>query len=89
MSIRAFCREEGVSEFSFYRWRKRLGKDERGVLRFASVELVDSVFEERAGEESGSGVELVLRGGRVVRVSPGFDTETFRRVLSELEGMGC
>ena len=78
-----------MSEFSFYRWRKRLGEEEREVPRFASVELVDSGFEERDGEEAGSGVEVVLRGGGVVRVSPGFDAETFRRVLTELEEMGC
>ena len=88
-SVRSFCREEGVSEFSFYRWRKRFGAEEREGSRFAAVELVESRGLEGSGEGSANGVEVVLREGRVVRVSRGFDAETFRRVLMELEGMGC
>ena len=89
ISIRAFCREEGVSEFSFYRWRKRFGAEEREGPRFVAVELVDSKVLEGTGEGSASGVELVLASGQVVRVFRGFDKETLCRVVEVLEGMGC
>lgn len=36
LSVRAFCRREGISEPSFYAWRKEIGK--RDVVRDASQE---------------------------------------------------
>lgn len=35
------------------------------------------------------GVEVVLCGGRVVRVSPGFAAETLHAVVAVLEGLPC
>jgi transposase len=36
ISVKQFCKEQGVSEYSFYAWRKRL--QESGPVRFALVE---------------------------------------------------
>ena len=36
MSVKQFCKEQGLTEYSFYAWRKRL--QERGPVRFALVE---------------------------------------------------
>ena len=36
MSVKQFCKEQGLTEYSFYAWRKRL--QEKGPARFALVE---------------------------------------------------
>ena len=36
ISVKQFCKEQGLTEYSFYAWRKRL--QERGPVRFALVE---------------------------------------------------
>jgi hypothetical protein len=36
MSVKQFCKEQGLTEYSFYAWRKRLR--EQGPVRFALVE---------------------------------------------------
>jgi hypothetical protein len=42
------------------------------------------------GLPTGAGtLDVVLAGGRVVRVTPGFDTATLRQVLAVLEERPC
>ncbi len=36
MSVKQFCKEQGLTEYSFYAWRKRL--QEKEPVRFALVE---------------------------------------------------
>lgn len=72
-SIRAFCREEGLSEPSFYAWRKRL-RSENHPVRFALVETKPA---ERAAP-----IELMLASGDRLRVPA--DAATLRMVLSVL-----
>jgi hypothetical protein len=38
---------------------------------------------------SGHAIEVVLRCGRRIRVSPEFDAKTLSRVLAVLEGLSC
>ena len=43
LSVRAFCEREGVSEPSFYAWRKRLrDRDEAGQPRFGCQQIVET-----------------------------------------------
>ena len=78
MSVKQFCKEQGLTECSFYAWRKRLGKSE--PVRFA---LVDRGA---AGRESltDMSLELVLSTGERLRISAGVDTTTLRTVLEAL-----
>ncbi len=40
-SVREFCRQEGVSEASFYQWRKKLGRHSEAVKQdFLPVKIV-------------------------------------------------
>jgi hypothetical protein len=38
------------------------------------------------GRGAQASIDIVLRGGRVVRVEPGFDEDTLRRVIAIIEG---
>src|SRR3954466_15231814 len=64
ISVKQFCKEQGLTEYSFYAWRKRL--QERGPVRFALVER--SARQEHTVEAA---LELVLATGERLRISTG------------------
>src|SRR5205085_590594 len=78
MSVKQFCREQGLTECSFYAWRKRL--QERGPVRFALVER----SARRQDRTTEAVLELVLASGARLRISSGVDAATLRIVLDAL-----
>ena len=78
LSVKQFCREQGLTEYSFYTWRKRL--QESGPVRFAVVER-SARRQERTAEAA---LELVLATGERLRIGPGVDITTLRTVLDVL-----
>ncbi|MGA3327811.1 MAG: hypothetical protein ABSF45_25405 [Terriglobia bacterium] len=92
ISIREFCRQRRLKESQFYWWQRRLkaGRGE-GVRRrtggqggVASFALVS----DEAGATD-AGIELVLGGGRRLRIRRGVDEATLRVVLAALEPPRC
>jgi hypothetical protein len=80
VSVKQFCKEQGVTECSFYAWRKRL--QESGPMRFALVER-SARRQERAAEPV---LELMLATGERLRIGAGVDSATLRTVLEALRG---
>ncbi len=95
-TIRAFCEREGLSQPSFYQWRRELsrrdrasmtrrgaavpGATRRGAATFVPIQVVPEV----------ALIEIALPGGVVVRVRAGADAATLRQVLAALvEGGPC
>ena len=74
-NITTFCHERGVSDVSFYTWRKRL-KNET-PMKFALVEPTSTA-------RVGSGVELALATGERLHIARGVDASTLRMVLAIL-----
>lgn len=92
LSAAAYCRRHGLNPKSFYRWRRILAEGARdsagpGVPDDAARPLFAEVRVSQAPPAS-PGVEVLLAGGRVIRVTPGFDAPTLCRVVSALEGNG-
>jgi len=86
LSVRAFCAEHGLAEPSFYHWRRTLAERVTPAPAFVPVQVVAK--EPQPGP--GGAVELVLDGGRVLRLGPGFDAATVQRLLTLLEeGRPC
>ena len=56
-SVRAYCRQRGYKEHSFYMWRQRLRKP--GEMRFALVDTNNTVP---------TMMEVVLAGGEKLRI---------------------
>jgi len=91
VSIREFCRRRRLKESQFYWWQRRLrrGRQEGRMSKPggnggpASFALVS----EEPGKEAG--IELVLGGGRRLRIPKGVDEETLRSVLAALGPSGC
>jgi transposase len=88
LSIREFCRQRKLHESQFYWWQRHLATKPAppptkpaGAASFALV-----------GGEAGAaeaGIELVLGGGRRLRIAKGVDEATLRSVLAALDEPGC
>ena len=77
LTVKRFCQQQGVSQHSFYSWRKRL-RAHSPALRFALVEPVP------AHPTAQPVVELVLGSGERLRIGAGVDAATIRAVLQAL-----
>ena len=87
LSIRQFCKDEGLSEPQFYQWRKKLtggsmtpdDHDEPKPPKFIEVAIPKS---------NHIVVELLLTSGNIVRIPSGTDNATLSNVLSALREAG-
>jgi hypothetical protein len=71
---RPFCRKRGISQWSFYKWRRRLRQAD--PVEFAVLGTVPTV-----AATSDFTLELMLRNGERLRISSGVDAVTLRLVL--------
>jgi hypothetical protein len=76
-TVKQFCKEHGLTEYSFYAWRKRL--QEKGPV-FALVER----SARRQNRPTEAVLELVLATGERLRIGAGVDATTLRTVLDAL-----
>jgi transposase-like protein len=84
-SVRAYCQQYGLIEANFHAWRRTLATRDAAALPFAAVGVLpEAVLGVPAVAVSGA-VELVLANRRVLRIDPGFDEATLRRLLPLLE----
>src|SRR5262249_15408757 len=72
-SVRAFCRESGAKEHSFYMWRQKLRR--QAPVRFALVERTGAGTRE-------SPIEVVLANGIKLKIGCGVNAATLRTVLA-------
>ena len=78
ISVKQFCKEQGLTEYSFYAWRKRLQANE--PVRFALVER-RAIQQDRTVEAT---LELVFATGERLRIGAGVDTAMLRIVVEAL-----
>jgi len=94
LSVRAFCRREGLTEPNFYAWRRtiahrdaegerlrpaaRTAKRKRQLAAFVPVVL-------REGSPREAGIVLELAQGRRLRLPEGFAVERLAQLLRALE----
>lgn len=90
ISILEFCRQRGLQKSQFYWWRRRLkarrpqrilGKQNKRQASFALVSDKPGMMD--------AGIELVLEGGRRLRISKGVDEITLRTVLAAMGSNEC
>jgi hypothetical protein len=70
-SVRVFCRDRSLGEYSFYTWRRRLRKER--PVSFALVETARS---------AGAMIEFVLTSGDRLRIAA--EADTLRTVMGVL-----
>ncbi len=83
LGVRAFCARHGLPTASFYHWRRVLDRRAAEQTTFVPVQIVADAVPVLTGN-----LEVVLADGRAVRVAPGFDAATLRRLPAVLEGEG-
>jgi hypothetical protein len=81
LSVREFCARHGMATANFYNWRRVLERRAAERAAFVPVQVVADAVPAQA-----STLEVVLTDGRAVRVAPGFDAATLRRLLAVLQG---
>ena len=104
LSIKAYCRREGLEPRNFHRWRQVLARRDRAL---SSAQMVSrpALVTEPAGSSaflpvrvvqdaaepmaSTTPIEIVLRSGPTIRVTRGFDPQALDSVLSVLEARRC
>jgi hypothetical protein len=83
LPVRQFCKLEGLSEPSFYSWRKKLtvqdSKDTSEPSAFIEVAMP---------QNNRVAVELVLPSGNTLRIPFGVDPATLRTVLLAVRAVG-
>jgi transposase-like protein len=75
LSVKQFCKEQGLTEGSFYAWRKQLRNTQ--PVRFALVER-------RAEGQTEATLELVFTTGERLRIGSGVEVATLRTVIAAL-----
>jgi hypothetical protein len=84
LSVRAFCAARGLSEPSFYAWRRTLAQRDAAAVPLVPVTVTPEPTPASA-DEPAAALELVLDAGRRLRIGPGFDGPTLARLLAILE----
>jgi hypothetical protein len=79
LSVRAFCAHHDLAQPNFYAWRREIRQRDAAAGTFVPVRVVPD------DEPSPSPFEVVLPGGRTLRVPPGFDAAALRQLLAVLE----
>ena len=79
-SRRRYCKDAGLSYWTFREWQKRQLKGAEGEAGLVRVprEIIPG------GAAFGSGIEIELPGSIIIRVGRGFDAELLRNVVREL-----
>jgi len=96
-SVRAFCARYGLTQASFYFWRRVLrergllheqpARSQRAASAPPSTAFVKLTLD--AAAPSTTAVELVLNDRRRLRVHPGFDPATLLQLVRLLEEPSC
>jgi len=91
ISIREYCRRHRLKESQFYWWQRRvrLGRGAGGPQPRVNGQAASFALVSEEGGAMDAGVELVLSGGRRLRITKGVDEVTLRTVLAALEPAGC
>jgi transposase-like protein len=100
LSVREYCQRRGLSEPSFYAWRRLLRQ--RGLLDEAATDEVPALpagpaaatpafvkVTVKAANLEGPAIDVVLGAERIVRVRAGFDPDLLRQLLRLLEEPSC
>lgn len=84
LSVRQFCKQEGLSQPSFYAWRKRLRPTGAPEAVPSSAARSSEFIEVTMPSDVPCALELALSSGHVLRIHRGADSQTLTYVLSAL-----
>ncbi|HEU19624.1 MAG TPA: hypothetical protein ENO00_09685 [Deltaproteobacteria bacterium] len=83
LSVRQFCSQEGLSEPSFYAWRKRLTQPQTSDIE--QEEQPSPFIQVSMPNAKSGGVELILASGHTLLIHSDVDSQVLTGVLSALK----
>jgi hypothetical protein len=99
LTVRDFCATKAVSEASFYSWKREIARRDQQeaerreipsrTARPGASALPAFVPVTLAPAPAAASLEVVLAGGRLLRVRGGFDSVVLRQLLAVLEAPSC
>ena len=84
ISVSKFCKDEGLSEGSFYNWRKKLAKGGKSEAAKQKEQSSSAFIEVSIPSEKPGCLELVLVSGNILRINSGADST----ILAQLSHLG-
>jgi hypothetical protein len=87
MSIRKFCKSEGLQESTFYNWRKKL-TDGQSQVNKQILKNPSAFIKVALPRNEHTFLELELSSGSTLRIPSGADNKTLSSVLSVLREVG-
>jgi hypothetical protein len=93
LSQAEYCRRQGIQAVTFSWWKRRLSQAEVGAGdrrqdRFRSAAVKAGFVEVRVPQLTRAAYEVVLPGGRTVRVPGDFDAQVLGRLIAVVEAAG-
>jgi transposase len=85
VSVRWFCRQEGLSEPSFYTWRKKITQHNEPKRNTASATNASAFIEVAIPKQTSGGLELIFASGHTLRIGPGTDRQIISKVVDVLQ----
>ena len=85
LSVRQFCKQEGLSEPSFYNWRKKLTPVQPPEADQEKVGPSEPFIRVSLPAEAPDGLELVFSTGNTLRMRCGVDRQTLTGAISVLQ----
>ena len=83
LSVRQFCKQEGLSEASFYAWRRKLSKSQKSsTCNEQMLSEPGSFIQVPVVQSESSCLELVLTSGHVLRIPSDIQRAYLSDVLS-------
>jgi transposase-like protein len=87
LSISKFCEAEGLSEGTFYGWRRRLSNDQSQESKQSKLKPAPFI-EVSMPKNDHAAIELLLSSGHTLRIRSSADSKTLSNVISALRQAG-
>jgi len=104
LSVRKFCKQEGLSEPSFYAWRRKLAdgievdskpnrkrvnnSGKKALPPGNNAQLNEEFIRVSVPQETSAAIELVLVTGNKLRINSSADSKTLVKVLTAIKQAG-
>jgi transposase-like protein len=85
MTVARYCRERGITECSFYNWKKKLRVGSPSRPRHLPTPAFVEVTPSNPAKTDG--IEILLCDSRRLRVSPGFDRQLLLDLIHTMEAL--
>jgi transposase len=79
LTVRAFCARHHITQPNFYAWRRELQQRDAAATFVPIRVMTDDQ------PTPSTPIEILLAGGRSLRITPGFDPATLRQLLALLQ----